>query len=169
VQHITGVLSYADACAAAVAACRGNHVLTLPEVQDRSRYAQQQAAGSQYGIMLWSLQLSTGCPNPRQILQAACTTYDMPGCEADLPFPRQRLCGNSSQPGSSPQPGCPGGIGGGKCGAWAGLGICCPAGTHMLVLCCSSASLHHHTKDMLAFMELEAIEYLRRNCMPQLL
>ncbi|WIA15784.1 hypothetical protein OEZ85_002398 [Tetradesmus obliquus] len=110
----------------------GNHVLTLPEVQQRAAYAQQQAAGSQFGIMLWSLQLSTGCPNPRQIMQAACSVYGMAGCEADLPFSLQRICGNSSQAGSSPQPGCPGGTAGSGCGAWQGLGICCPAGQ-----CCS--------------------------------
>jgi hypothetical protein len=111
--------------------CRGNHVLTLPEVADRASYAQQQAGGSQAGVMLWSLQLSTGCPNPSQILQAACTTYGMAGCDVNLHFAKQRICSNSSQPPSSPQPGCSGGLAGSSCGAWAGLGICCPAGMCM--------------------------------------
>eukprot|EP00775_Hariotina_reticulata_P000203 gene203-397_t len=52
------------------------YAITLPDLVTRAKYAQSQSGSAQYGIMLWSLQLATNCPNAQNIT----TTNIVVGC-----------------------------------------------------------------------------------------
>lgn len=121
----------------------GGNVVTLPQVTQYSNFARDNAGGAQYGIMLWSLHKTAGCPNSQLITQAVCTAYNLGSCSTPLPL-SVSTCGTPPPPSSptppgtsSPSPAPPGGScssyagPGGQCGSANG-GACCQAGQ-----CCS--------------------------------
>eukprot|EP00775_Hariotina_reticulata_P004001 gene4001-4251_t len=105
------------------------YAITLPDLITRAKYAQSQSGSAQYGIMLWSLQLATNCPNAQNITTTVCSTYGLQECGKQLPFYMAKPCSNNNNVtvDCNAQPRTYG-----RCGA-DGAGACCDGG-----LCCSA-------------------------------
>ncbi|KAF6265045.1 glycoside hydrolase superfamily [Scenedesmus sp. NREL 46B-D3] len=115
----------------------GGNVVSLPEVSQRAKFVRDNSGGAQYGIMLWSLHKTQGCPTSQLVTQAVCTAYSLGSCSTPLPL-SVSTCGAPPGPGPAPSPPPPGSCSGyaapgGSCGSTNG-GVCCPAGQ-----CCSQS------------------------------